>query len=473
VQRSWSGALAVVAVVAATLVGTSGAADAARHPPAKWDPRVTRYVQFVERNRKLKFEYPVPVKFLADAAFVKAYQGGDPRITEQLRAEAARYAGQLRALGLIQGPVDLIQSERDFGAADVVGFYDQEKEALFVRGKDLGDTDTRVTLVHELTHALQDQRFDLDKLDHRAETSGQDFAITALVEGDASAVEDAYVASLPQAEKDAYDASFSDETPGPDAPSTADIPPVLDLFESAPYIFGPQYIDTLKAEGGIKRVDRAFDDPPVSEEEIVDPVATKRGTKPATVAAPKLAKGEERDGAADDFGALSLYFVLASRLDPETALQAAEGWSGDRYVAFSRGAHKQECVRVVFRGDTRADTGEIADALDQWAATLPAGAAQVQRKEGVPTLTACDTDGTTAPSQDTLDTAVSTLANRNELILEFLDQQAPVVDARCVSDRLVVDPEVEPLFAQDSFTDAEQTLLSDRISRYIDACRSR
>ena len=68
---------------------------------------------------------------------------------------------------------------------------------------------------------------------------------------------------------------------------------------------------------------------------------------------------------------------------------------------------------------------------------------------------------------------MSTLANRNELILEFLDQQAPVVDARCVSDRLVVDPEVEPLFAQDSFTDAEQTLLSDRTSRYIDACRSR
>ena len=432
---------------------------------------MTKYVRFVERHRKLTFDHPVPVKFLAGKAFVKAYQG-DPEVTKQDRAEAEGYAGQLRALGLIQGPVDLIQSQRDLDAADVVGFYDQHEHTLFVRGEDLGATDVRVTLVHELTHALQDQQFDLGALDRQVETSGESFAQTALVEGDATSVENEYVASLPRAEQDAYDASFDDQTPQPDAPSTQHVPPVLELLESAPYIFGPQYLDTLKAEGGLAQVDTAFRDPPQSEEEIIDAVAAKHGGRPLAVAVPKLGKGEERDGAADDFGALSLYLVLASRLPPATALRAAEGWGGDRYVAFARGADRHECVRVAFRGDSGADTDQIATALDQWAASLPAGAATIRRAGGVPTLTACDTEGTTAPDQPTLDTAVATLTNRNELVRELVDHQAPVADALCVADMLVFDPEVEPLFSKQTLTDEEQTLVRDRITQGIDDCQA-
>ena len=464
--------IVVAALVTATLA-VAPSAGAAASPPAKWDPRVTKYVRFVERHRKLTFDHPVPVKFLAGKAFVKAYQGDDPKVSKHDRADAERYAGQLRALGLIEGPVDLIQSQRDLGAADVVGFYDQHKHALFVRGEDLDDTDVRVTLVHELTHALQDQKFDLDALDRQAETSGESFAETALVEGDATSVENEYVASLPRAEQDAYDASFDDQSPEPDAPSTEHVPPVLDLFESAPYIFGPQYLDTLKAEGGLARVDTAFRDPPQSEEEIIDAVAAKRGGRPRAVAVPKLRKGEKRDGAADDFGALSLYFVLASRLPPATALGAAEGWGGDRYLAFTRGRDRQECVRVALRGDSGADTDQIGTALDQWAASLPAGAATVRRSGGVPTLTACDTEGTTAPDQPTLDTAVATLANRNELVRGFVDDHAPVAAARCVADRLVVDSEVEPLFSKETLTDDERTLVRDRITQGIDRCRAR
>jgi hypothetical protein len=457
-------------VTAALAVAPS--AGAATSPPAKWDRRVAKYVRFVERHRKLTFDHPVPVKFLADKAFVKAYQGDDPKVSKHDRADAERYAGQLRALGLIEGPVDLIQSQRDLGAADVVGFYDQHEDTLFVRGEDLGDTEVRVTLVHELTHALQDQKFDLDALDRQAETSGESFAETDLVEGDATNVENEYVASLPRAERDAYDASFDDQSPQPDAPSTGPVPPVLELFESAPYIFGPEYLDTLKAATGLAQVDAAFRDPPHSEEEIIDALAAKRGGRPQVVAVPKLGTGEQRDGPVDDFGALHLYLVLASRLPPATALRAAEGWGGDRYLAFTRRGGRQECVRVAFRGDSRTDTDQIGTALDRWAASLPAGAATVRRAGGRPTLTACDTEGTTAPDQPTLDAPVGTLTNRNELVREFVDDRAPVADARCVADRLVVDPEVEPLFSRETLTDGEQALVRDRITQGIRRCRA-
>lgn len=186
-----------------------------------------------------------------------------------------------------------------------------------MRGTDLTDVDVRVTLVHELTHALQDQRFDLSELDDTVETSRADFASTALVEGDATSVEDDYLFSLPQTDQDAYfaedlDASPADEPPiDEDAPSG--IPPVLDLFESGPHIFGPRYIAFLRDAGGMDRVDRGFTHPPRTEEEIIDPVVARRAGAVVRVATPKLQRGERRRGEPYEFGALSLSLVLASR----------------------------------------------------------------------------------------------------------------------------------------------------------------
>ena len=77
------------ASVALSALGlTAPKATAETTAPARWDPRVEKYVRFVERHRKLEFEHPVPVKFLADDAFVKAYQRDDPKITKQDRADA-------------------------------------------------------------------------------------------------------------------------------------------------------------------------------------------------------------------------------------------------------------------------------------------------------------------------------------------------------------------------------------------------
>ena len=364
----------VVALVLGSLGVAARPAGAKPASPERWDPRVTKYVSFVEQHRKLKFDHPVRVEFLADAAFVKAYQRDDPKITKQDRVEAERIAGELRAVGLIEGPVDLIKSERDLGANDTVGFYDQERKALYVRGTDLTDTDVRVTIVHELTHALQDQHFDLTKLDDAVETEGEDFALTALVEGDATSVEDDYLFSLPQKEQDAYFAG--DPTDTVDDTSSSDIPPVLDLFTSGPYVFGSRYVGLLRQAGGQSRVNDAFASPPSTEEEIIDPVAARAGQRGKRVATPSLAAGEQRSGKPDEFGAWSLYLVLASRLDPELSLHAAEGWGGDRYVGFTkRGTDGQECLRISVVGDTRADTGQLADTFSQWAAVLPAGAA--------------------------------------------------------------------------------------------------
>ena len=82
-------------------------------------------------------------------------------------ADLARSEAQLRAVGLVAGGVDLLDSVSDLQQSGVLAYYDPKRERITVRGKEL-DVARRVTLAHELTHALQDQHFDLESLQRAA-----------------------------------------------------------------------------------------------------------------------------------------------------------------------------------------------------------------------------------------------------------------------------------------------------------------
>ena len=67
-----------------------------------------------------------------------------------------------RALGLIEGDVDLFDKSNELQGKGIIGFYSYDDERLRIRGTEL-TPDVECVLVHELTHALQDQNFDLGK----------------------------------------------------------------------------------------------------------------------------------------------------------------------------------------------------------------------------------------------------------------------------------------------------------------------
>ena len=435
--------------------------------PAKWDPRVEEFVRFVERDRDLEFEHPVRVAFLGSAAFLEELnKGSEP--TKQERADAERDAAQLRALGMIGADVDLIDAADALDDTGTVGFYDSETEELFVRGSDLTDTDVRVTVVHELTHALQDQHFDLDRLDSRTRDSGGDFALVALIEGDATIVEDDYINSLPEAEQDEYFASFDEPLVPDDAPYDAvDDAPVLAAIDAAPYDFGYQFVASAIADRGPGAVDSLFRRLPTTEEQIIDPIAGSEA--PLTVAVPKLAKGEKRDGAADVFGAYSLYLMLAARIEVGQALAASTGWGGDHYRAFTRDG--TECVRLAVRGDTTVDTAELGDALDQWAAALPEGGATVERGGLVVTATACDVGGATAPDTLRIDDATSLLYGRNDLTRLLVEEGAPREVARCAAAGMARDPELLEWAYAEELTDEQEAVVQARVAGFVEQCR--
>src|SRR5439155_20125553 len=68
-------------------------------------------------------------------------------------------------IGVIPAGTDLRQAVIDYGTSQIIGFYDTETHRLVFQGGTSPTPYQRFTLAHELTHALQDQNFDLSRLD--------------------------------------------------------------------------------------------------------------------------------------------------------------------------------------------------------------------------------------------------------------------------------------------------------------------
>ncbi len=468
----------VAVACAATFVLPTVPAAAARPPPAKWDPRVLEYVKFVEKHRGLKFEHPIPIEFLDDEAFKQEVVTDDGDLTKADRQFGKEFSGDLFALGLAGPDFDYNAASNQLDAEGIVGFYDQDKKKMVVRGKDLTDTDVRVTIVHELTHVLQDQHFGINKLEGSTKSSGGDFAMTALIEGDATWVEEAYVATLPQAEQDAYYGSSNPSGEQPVVGAGADGSLVLDLLFSAPYELGYWFVDYVRSADSAGRgasaraLDRVFRDPPPSDEDIIDPVAFVDDEQPHSPRVPKLQAGEKRRGSSDEIGTLTLAVILGSRLDPRTTLAAVTGWKGDTYVGFTR--DDQPCIRDAIATDDVHEGTELAGALEAWAAKGPPGAASVERHGSDVVLTACGRADTTLPTEESLTNLFSALSSRYLNYEQFVTNTSlRPRDVRCLADLFSTDLELTELFntvTADDVTPEQQALIDRRSREYADTC---
>lgn len=330
--------------------------------------------RFVERERGLRFLKEVNVTLLDEASF-RARLADDTGDDMDALEETTKV---LRALGLLDRSVDLEDARNDLLAAAVAGFYDPETEELVVRGARPTALVRRI-LVHELTHALQDQHFELHRpdLDERDDEAGLTFS--ALVEGDAVRIERAYTQQLSAEERRSAELEEAGQAR---SLIGASIPPVLLQVLAFPYTRGPGFVDAVIEAGGQARLDAAFADPPATTEHILHPETYLDG-EPGRSVAPPPAENEVFDqGVLGEFG---LYLVLAAELPPARSALAARGWGGDWYVAWDEG--RDACVRGAVTMDDARDRDELRDALDDWAAAH--GDADVTVIGGRITFTAC------------------------------------------------------------------------------------
>ncbi|HET7721105.1 MAG TPA: hypothetical protein VFK43_14150 [Acidimicrobiales bacterium] len=346
-------AVLAVVILVTFVAGVRGAVRVHTERGDRLDPSTAAVIAelqaFVEVTRGLRFREPVDVSVVSDAAFRRFLSGGKPAD----RADVEVTNGVLRALGLLaatdtQGPSGELDPDT------VAGFYDTETKELVVRGTQLTPF-VRQVLVHELTHALDDQYFDLDPALVDDEAA---MAFEALVEGDAVVVEGRYLASLPEAERRAAaaeeDATFGD--------AGRRIPGIVAELGAFPYRDGPRLVAALLAAGGPGRLDAAFRSPPVSSAEVLHPERFLDGPGRATVP-PVRAEGRVIDHGV--LGEVILRLVLAGSLPRDRAAVAAAGWAGDSYVAWSAGG--RTCLRATVVMDNAAEVAELVAGLRQWA----------------------------------------------------------------------------------------------------------
>jgi hypothetical protein len=318
--------------------------------PAGIEAVVPALRAFVERERGLAFKQPVDVTLLDDDAFeARLLENEDDDLEEVRDAEAV-----LRAMGLLDDDVDLAATVREVSAGSVLGFYDPTTDELVLRGAKATPY-VRVVLVHELVHALEDQHFDLDRSDLGDEAY---LGFQALVEGSAVRIEERYRASL--SARDRVALGVEEIRQAANVPT--DVPLVVQALFGFPYAYGPDLVEAVVDAGGPPRLDAAFASPPASSEHVLDPRRYLRGDDPRTVPVPAADGPAFDDG---EIGELFLVLMLDAELGNRDAVAAANGWGGDRYVAWTEG--DRTCVRMDFVMDTDGDTAELADALSRWA----------------------------------------------------------------------------------------------------------
>jgi hypothetical protein len=349
----------------------------------------------------------------------------------------------------------------DLSEAGVIGYYSYEDKRIRIKGTELTPA-VRSTLVHELTHALQDQHFQLaERFEDYADDAARESAFRALVEGDARRIETAWREGLEKSERRAVTQALKRQSDRFEVDS-AKVPAVLSTMLGAPYAFGEAMLQVAEQRGGDRAINDLFLTPPSTEEHTMDPwtlVVEHQGRY--EVPAPALADGEE---AFDDgpFGSIGWLVMLSERLPAVQALTAADGWGGDSYVAYERDG--VTCVRIRYAADSGKDLVEMRSALDAWVAKGPGKKAASVRREGSRlSFESCDPGRSATGGSGGSTEAVSLAVARTYLTVGLLKSGVDTDFARCASALMV---RKMPL-AELSSTDLDPA----RVARVVAPCQ--
>jgi hypothetical protein len=268
----------------------------------------------------------------------------------------------------------------------VAGYYEPKTQQFHLA--DWIDIDgQKPIMAHELTHALQDQHFNLRRFEHWPKgDSDAELAAHALIEGDATLAMAMYVASNP------FRALAFLKSMGANGIATEELdkaPRALRETLLFPYQEGLNWTRSLYKENGWKGVSDAFTTLPQSTEQILHAEKYFAHEAPVKVTLPDLApllnagvrsresgavrstvshplspnpSGAWRRLASDVNGEWSFYLILDQFLkSPVDSRRAAAGWAGDRFALYENA--KGEAVYVsVSVWDTENDAREFFDA---------------------------------------------------------------------------------------------------------------
>ncbi len=367
--------IALAAMGCAYQLVRSGAVD---------NSKVSRIETGLQQIRELSFTKPVP---LVVEDRVQADRDIQAQLTHDVSDEEFRIDGRAGALiGLYPAGIDLKAETLKLLDDQVAGFYDPDTKRMVLVS---GTTDTGVwesaaqfamqrdllgemVLAHELTHALQDQHFDLSgNLDALKDNDDRALALKSVAEGDATITGFGYVVGgMDKARLDMLVSRLS-ELPEVFAKEAKSAPEGL----RAPLIFqysaGVKFVAEAYRRAGYAAVDELFKNPPQSSQQILHPeLYFDNPTPPARIDVvgyqTALAGWTKADENCE--GELGLSVILKLAFGAGTRqVKLAEAWRGDRIVSLTRGSELSVIWLVDLSSERAASQFATAytDALDR------------------------------------------------------------------------------------------------------------
>ncbi|MFK7991523.1 MAG: hypothetical protein AB8I08_36240 [Sandaracinaceae bacterium] len=361
-------------------------ADIPGRPPTVGESRaIRRLLDYAERVRDLEFAQPVPFRIQSREVITQFVR--DQMEPEELERARIFYV----ALGLLDPELDIEALLVEVLGEQIVGYYDPDQGLMVVREDVMQQLDGRraselgqaeMVIVHELVHALQDQRLDLGERYEEERTIDAENAFGAVVEGDATLAMIGHQASIGGVPLSRLTQNVGllrmqvDGAAGANGGEAMDAAPaIVRLPLVLRYTEGMLFCATLHGQGQDWRgVDRAHRSPPASSEHILHPERYIAGHAPIPVALPELpeltASGLEVHDE-DTLGELEMgiYFGLADGSDRDTS--AADGWGGDRLRVYRDPASGRPGLVWFMAWDDEGEAIEAERAAETIRAAMP------------------------------------------------------------------------------------------------------
>ena len=289
---------------------------------------------------------------------------------------AERYADQrsAEAFGLIPKGFDLDAFMVNVLTEQVEGLYDPKSREFYIADwSPLADQ--RMVMAHELTHALEDQHFQIEAWVKAARPNEDaELARDAVLEGSAmAAMVDYLMLSTGRSLKD-----LPDFDPGMligdlgSTPTLQKAPPFLKDTLIFPYIGGLSFSAAILKNTGWAALPGVFDKPPVSTQQILHPALYRSGRIPKTVVLPSLEKllgGNWTKLDENIMGEYGWKEVLKQFLEEDRAKTLAAAWDGDRYAVFEQKQTKKLVLVTRLHLDSEEHAvrffGQYSEALEK------------------------------------------------------------------------------------------------------------
>ncbi len=278
--------------------------------------------------------------------------------SEDKLEEIRRQEVILKRLGLAPKDFDYRSLMIKSSGASIAGYYLPSTKSFYLADW-IPIEGQKPVMAHELTHALQDQHFDLSRFE-KIPKSESDYrlAFKSLIEGDAMAVMTVYRLRNPQMDMK-YEMAMRKAMGTPDYELSNKIPHGLSETSYFPYKQGGEWVGRLYNRGGWNAITSAFKNPPQSTEQILHLEKYLRNEAPVKIELPDLSSMLGPDWKQIEYnvnGEWGYYQILIDFLSgTEETERAAAGWGGDRFTAYENSKHN-----VLFAAMTAWDSDKDA-----------------------------------------------------------------------------------------------------------------